>query len=270
MRIVLTELLIDRLNAEKRRTGLAANALLANTPDIPHGLKPSTISSWFAKATKTADLDFFLFAIRAYARVQDPVANTKRPPAGAEDRIRISAEMRQTIRQVHETIPTWVLFGEDAPPGLTPVLMCRLTPKRKSGKRREKTIRKDVWEYLANLAQKRNCKALLRAKLAPDLTRADIAPQRKRSPKARVPSYAGVEYTPISDALYAHFHAEIRRTLVSPKHLLQTLDDCPKGLDHRMVANWLSGNVQSAERRYLDYLYFHYGLLPDADTAEDG
>lgn len=268
MRVPLTQQMVEDLNAEKARTGVGAIALLRAAEAVPAGLLPSRIEVLYRGAVRSVEEEIYRFVMQAYRAMPDAVPNSKRPVKNAIGRIPLTEEMRDRLAAIWAVMPSDALEGPDAPPGLTPSIIGHLLGTQSEEGRRDLTIRRDWWAFLTaykagSLTEPMNVKAAPSVPL-PDLLGKEIPPPRPRKPAGRIPSYAGTAYVPITEALYRHLHAEIRRTRVSPKRLLSVLDDCPKGLTARQVSSWLRGTIQSAEERYLDYLSQQYARLPDA------
>lgn len=272
-----TQEMRSALIAEKRRTNTGSKALFKLMKDPPDGLNYSIIESWFSGQAKTIDPALFEAVILAYRALPAGRANTRRPVKGATSRIPLTDDMRARIQQIWAVLPPTALRADDVPEGLTAVAICHLIGAGHPDGRRDRSIRSDWWDYLLSLApaDRHQGRSKLRGAdqrrkgSAPfqDLLHVTLSPPAERKRLTQSPSYNRPTHIPITEELYHQLHAEIARTRVSPKSLLSSREDCPPGLTHQLVQNWLSGRARSAEHPYLDYITSHYALLADAPQS---
>lgn len=272
-----TQEMRSALIAEKRRTNTGSIALLKLMKDPPDGLNYAIIESWFSGQAKTIDPALFEAVILAYRALPAGRANTRRPVKGATSRIPLTDDMRARIQQIWAVLPPTALRGDDVPEGLTGVAICHLIGAGHPDGRRDRSIRRDWWDYLLSIApaDRQQSRFKFRGPVqrrkgsAPfqDLLHITLNPPPERKPLVLSPSYNRPTHIPITDELYHQLHAEIARTRVSPKSLLSSREDCPPGLTHQLIQNWLSGRARSAELPYIDYITSHYDLLPDAPQS---
>ncbi|WP_298307635.1 hypothetical protein [uncultured Erythrobacter sp.] len=71
-------------------------------------------------------------------------------------------------------------------------------------------------------------------------------------------------YRTIDRDTYEHLHAELDRTRIAPRALLQLFDSAPDDLSSQRIGEWFRLVTRSAEHRFLNWVIEAYALLPDA------
>lgn len=252
----LTKDILQRLLQEKRRTQCGSVTLLKDAKEVPPGLTPMMVDSWLDGRVKTAAPEHLQFVLDAYAHIPDGEGGPNKPIKNAAGRVRITAELRTWIEEVHAQAPKGYL--QQAPKGLTQVRMAHIL----SG--RNKTMSREALEHLEGIALTVDDHD--NRVVTPDLAADSIQPPRSRAPLKQRPrtSVAGIEYIEITDELYQDLHAEVRRSLVSPRRLLEDRRDAPEGFEATTAMRWYQGTLRAAERDHWDCLMRLYAALPDA------
>lgn len=75
-------------------------------------------------------------------------------------------------------------------------------------------------------------------------------------------------YVEISDEVRAELVMHADRTGIGAVRLLKDSIDCPEGLTYLNVQAWISGDIGSAQKSYLDYVLSRWKSLPDSDVVE--
>lgn len=98
----------------------------------------------------------------------------------------------------------------------------------------------------------------------PDLT-FETLPQKRvwQSLRKRKSILDRGQYVEITQDIYDQLHAEVRRTLVSPRRLFAISSDVPAGLRYHTANMWLYHATKSAEPRYISWVFKAYKRLKD-------
>lgn len=263
-KVPLTEVMIEELRFLMEKTGMGVQALFREARNRPPRLSNAMVNGWFSGKTRRVQLEHYEYVLNRLRRLESEGIRNTRVPFTPEMLNALKRERKRTGISTTRLLS----YSEDPPEGLTAAMITNwLMGVSRFVKREHYEFVLDLWKKLPEVNPHHESVSDTDTTM-PDLLLKEIPPPRTRKPAGRIPVYAGVPYAEITDELYQHFHSEIRRTRVSPKQLLQSCTDCPKGLTPSLVSNWLHGKTLSAERRYLDYLYRQYELLPDSCLAD--
>jgi len=248
----LNAISLGELRRQRKRTGLGSVSIVKT---LEHGENVPTvhvIDNWLSGNQPYADRAQFELILLAY-NAQPSVSDDGTHP----DYVAVTDDLRAELRTIHAQSATGYL--DVAPQKFTAPQMSHLL----SG--RTKKLSRAMLEFFRNDARKVPVRRDRRPyPPSPDLEDVGPLPERAdRKYRPRVPP-KGVEYIEITSDLHEQLHREIARTRVSPRVLIQSLIDCPKGLQVKMVQNWHSGTTLSAEKHYFEYALSEYRKLPSA------
>lgn len=243
---------LGELRRQRKRTGLGSVSIAKTLEHEANAPAPHVIDNWLSGNQPYADIAQFEMVLLAY-NAQPSLSEDGTGP----DYVAMSDDLREEVRAIHARSASGYL--DAAPQKFTPTQMSHLL----SG--RTKKLSRVMLEFFRNEA--RSVPARANRRPYPPIPNLDDAgplperPTRKYRPRVQP---KGVEYIEITPDLHGELHKEIARTRVSPRLLIQSLYDVPKGLRASMVQSWHSGKTQSAEKHYFEYVLSQYQKLPKA------
>ncbi|MBL4836417.1 MAG: hypothetical protein JKY34_02470 [Kordiimonadaceae bacterium] len=143
----LTPLLVDFIQMEQSRTGVAIEALLENRDDKPEDLTPAKFNKWKNQKNLYFPKNHIEYVLNLWASIPDKAATYQRQSVSTETRKRI---MVITPGMLAEIAATNIQIGNDAPQGLHKrIVSMWMAEKIKTG-------RIDHIEYMLGLEQNGN------------------------------------------------------------------------------------------------------------------
>jgi len=248
----LNKISLGELRRQRKRTGLGSVSIVKLIGKEAKPPAPHVIDNWVSGNQPYADARQFELVMTTYM-AQASLSSDGTGP----DEVAVTDELRDELRVIHARSPSGYL--EAAPQKFSASQMSHLL----SG--RTKRLSRSMLEFFRNDAQNVP-EHFTRPEYppAPDLTDGIEYTERPESKYAPRKPIKGLEYVEITDARHKELHGEVMRTRVSPRLLLKSRLDVPKGLRIATVQYWYSGTIRSAETAYWNYVIEAYGDLPSA------
>lgn len=140
----ITAELLEKLKAERERTGVGPTALLRGTasdPERPPTLKGIMITNWLSGTAKSARPGHVFYVLKRWAALPDA---TERPARAPAERVPLTEDILVVIDEHWDQgfLPDKILVGEEVPEGLNAAII------RTWKDRRIKTAAKDYIDFV--------------------------------------------------------------------------------------------------------------------------
>lgn len=221
--IALTAERIDKLAAERERTGVQPTILLKHADNAPDGLTVAVLYSWLLGKSKAARQDCYDYALSLWRSLPDRAARPQpgqlnhagRVPLTGEAVARLAALSKKSGMGPHSLFKWAKLQGIQIPKGLSASLL------RQCLKREIKTVNPAVLEFAG-----RTWEAACAYKIRP---------------------------VPVEPWVKDKLQVWQRSGLLTEKLFVDTAD-MPEGLDADVVVGWLSGGDLEARSDHLEWV----------------